>query len=190
MQQNMGKLNYIFFGFILTFTIYSCSKKEKSKNVYNQKANEIILQVLTENNCNCLLKIQNKTLIETSEGENPNYDIRDFLKSELKVENNQELNNLVNLSKNFNLSIEMLEKNNIKIINPNDIPKLGTNNVDAKTEIILKMCPNNIINVNKPVFDKTYQKAIVDYGFAFSCTKTYPLPIYQYKNEKWKRIEK
>ena len=186
----MKILNYIFFLLLVTFTIYGCSKKEKPENVYNQKANEIILQVLTENNCNCLLEIQNKTLIETSEGENPSYDIRSFLKSELRIVNNQELNNLVNLSKKFALNIEMLEKNNIKIINPNDIPKLGINNVDAKTEIILKMCPNNIINVNKPVFDKTYQKAVVDFGFAFSCTKTYPLPIYQYKNEKRKRIKK
>ena len=161
----MKIFNYIFFGLLITFAIYGCSEKEKTKNVYNQKANEIILQVLTENKCNCLSEIQNNSLIVTSEGENPSYDIRSFLKSELKVENNQELNNLVNLSKNFTLNTEMLEKNNIKIINPKDIPYFGINKVDAKTEIILKMCPNNIINVNKPVFDKTYQKAITDYGF-------------------------
>jgi hypothetical protein len=186
----MKKLNHMFFGLLVIITINSCSKSEKIKNAYNQKANEIILQVLKQNNCNCLLEIPDKSLIEISNGENPSYDIRNFLKSELKVENDQELNNLVNQSKNFTPNTEMLRENKIRMIKLQDIPKFGDKNDNGNVEKILKMCPKGIINLNKPVFDKTHQKAILDYSFTFTCTKTYPLPIYQYKNGKWNRIEK
>ena len=71
----------MFFGLIVIITTNSCSKNEKIENVYNLKANEIILQVLQQNNCNCLLEIPDKSLIEISNGENPSYDIRNFLKS-------------------------------------------------------------------------------------------------------------
>jgi hypothetical protein len=183
----MKKINHMFFGFLVIITINSCSKNEKIKNVYNQKANEIILQVLKQNNCNCLLEIPDKSLIEISNAENPSYNIRNFLKSELNVENDQELNNLVNKSKNFIINTEMLGENKIRTIKLKDIPKFGDN---GNVEKISKMCPKGIINLNKPVFNKTHQKAILDYSFTFTCTKTYPLPIYQYKNGKWNRIEK
>ena len=186
----MKKLNHMFFGLLLIITINSCSKNEKIKNVYNQKANEIILQVLKQNNCNCLLEIPDKSLIEISIGENPSYDIRNFLKSELKFENDQELNNLVNQSKNFTLNTEMLAENKIRMIKLKDIPKFGDKNNNGNVEKILKMCPKGIISLNKPVFDKTNQKAVLDYNFTFTSTKTYPLPIYQYKNGKWNLIAK
>ncbi|MBF4515840.1 hypothetical protein IRZ71_05780 [Flavobacterium sp. ANB] len=176
---------------LIILTLNSCVKnKLEPKELYNLKANEIIFETLKENNCNCLLEIPKQSLIEMSSYENPSYDIRNFLKNELKSKNNIDLDTLVSLSKNFTLNIDALEKNNVKIINLKDIPKFGDTIGNGNVEKNLKMCPKGIINFNKPVFDKTYQKAVLDYSFAFSCTKTYPLPIYQFKNGKWNRIKK
>jgi hypothetical protein len=183
----MKKWKRIFFGLLIFITISGCVKnKLESQKLYNQKANEIIFQIIKESNCNCLLEIPNQSLIETNNSENPSYDIRSFLIRELKAKNNSSLDSLATISNKFKVSTETLEKNNVKIIKIKDIRALKNNN-GAK---ILKMCSKGIICFSKPIFDKTFQKAVLDYGFAFTCTKEYPLPTYEFKNGKWNRIEK
>ncbi|WP_296149217.1 hypothetical protein [uncultured Flavobacterium sp.] len=179
----MEKLNYIIFCTLNIILLNNCANDRlDSTEIYNQKANEIIFQIIKESGCNCLLEIPNESMIETSNAENPSYDIRNFLVEKLNTKNNSNLDSLVRISKNFHLDVQTVKKNEIKIITLGNLQDI--NKDDHKK--FLKMCPNGIITFRKPIFDKKYQKAVLDFNYAFNCVKILPLPIYEYKNGKWK----
>ena len=174
-------------GLTLGTTLYSCKKDQPSrKEIYNQKANEFIFQQLKEIDCNCILQIPKESLLEISEIENPNYDMRGFIEKELNPEHQSNIDSLATASRNFELDSALIEKNNVKIITLEEIIaiKKDTNNA------IFSTCPKGIIYISKPIFDKDFQKAIFDYGFAFTCVSVLPLPVYVLQKGKWIRMKK
>lgn len=183
----MKKNNLNIFAFLICILFNSCiDNRNESKEVYNQKANEIIIQAIKDNDCNCLLEVPTESLIEISIAENPSYDIRNFLIRELKTQNDSDLDSLVNVSKDFRLNLKALQKNHIKIVTLENLWSVKKGNGHE----ILKMWRKGIICIRKPIFDKTFHKAVLDYDFAFTSVKILPLPIYEFKNERWKRIER
>ncbi|WP_337967111.1 hypothetical protein [uncultured Flavobacterium sp.] len=182
----MKKINYPLLRLLICILFMGCvNDRRESKEIYNQKANEIIIQTLKDNNCNCLLEIPKESLIELMTLENPRYDIRSSVMKQLKTRNSSNLDSLVNVSKGFSLNLTALKKNNIKIITQESLLSIKK---DSGNEI-LKTCPNGIIYFSKPIFNKTYQKAVLDYGSVFTCIKTLPLPVYEFKNKKWNLVE-
>ena len=178
---------YIVFTFFICALFSNCNKKESTiAEIYNKKANELISQILKENNSYCMLEISKKSMIEINNNENPEYNIRNFLLKELNIENNKKLDNLVSESEKFDLDMEMVKKNNIKIVTRKDILDV----LNGNNKNILQTCSTGIICFQKPIFDKTFEKAVIDISFAFCCTKEYPLPVYEYKTGKWNRIKK
>ncbi|REG88538.1 hypothetical protein [Flavobacterium aquicola] len=182
----MKKYNLIIFGFLICILFSGCNSQKESEDVYNQKANEIIIQIIKESSCNCLLEIPKESLIETSIAENPSFDIRSFLISELRTDNNTNLDSLASFSKFFRLNLKALEKNNIKIVTLENLKSVK----NGKGNEILKMCSKGIICIRKPIFDKTFQRAVIDYSFALTCGRVLPFPIYEFKNQKWNRVER
>lgn len=163
----------------------SCMERQLTEaQIYNQNANDLIFQTLEKNNCNCLLEIPKESMIEISAIENPSYDIRTVLKKQLNL--NSELDTLVNISKNFQLDIERIKKNNIQIITLTNI----LNMKKEKNYSILEMCPNSIISIQKPIFDKSCKKAVFGYNYVFTSAEILPYPVYELKNGKWDYFKK
>lgn len=182
----MKRINYPLLRLLICISFMGCvNDRKEPKEIYNQKANEIIIQTLKGNNCNCLLEIPKESLIEIMTLANPRYDIRSSVMKQLKTKNSSNLDSLVNVSKRFSLNMVALKNNNIKIITLKELLSINGDNVKE----VLKACPNGIISMRKPIFDKKYQKAVLDYDYTFTCSKTLPLPVYEFKNEKWNLVE-
>ena len=182
-------MKYTYFSFfILIFALFSsCTKKEIAKTeIYNQKANDLIFQTLKENKCNCMLQIPKESMVEISIAENPSYDIRTILKKQLNAKTTEELGSLIDVSKNFKLDLKKIKLNKIKIVTLKDILDIREGK-DSKT---LEICKSRIICFQKPIFDENYTKAVLEYGYAFTCVRMLPSPTYNLNNGKWIRPKK
>ena len=184
------KRELIIFQIIIMLFAVSCKKSEESTiDKYSLKANDIIFQTIEQTECSCIGNIPTENMVEISNTDNPKYDIKTVLKKQLNVKSDSELDSLINLSQNFKLNIQKLNKYKIKIVSENDLLKFGDTSV-TKYENFVKKCPKGIIFIQKPIFDKNYQKAVFDYSSGFSCVKILPSPIYKLENGKWNRIKK
>lgn len=183
----MKKGYSIILGISICITFSNCSKNQKDlKEVYNQKANELISQIIQDNNCNCLLEIPTASLVEISLAENPSYDIRGFLAKELNASSKASLDSLVSISKDFRFNTETLQKNHVEIITIENLRALRT----GKDTTLLKRCPKGILGFRKPVFDKTFQKAVLDHGDVFASVVELPFPTYEFKKDKWEHVKR
>jgi hypothetical protein len=161
----------------------SCEKNQMTKTeIYNQKANELILQTIEIINCDCISEIPKESMIEISNAENPKYNFKKALKKQLNVKFDSEIDSLISVSKKFKLDAKKIASKKIKIISKINIAYYH----NRKSKEILKMCPNGIISMQKPIFNENYTKAVFEYNFTFSCSRELPYPVYEFKNGKWK----
>ncbi|WP_291134389.1 hypothetical protein [Flavobacterium sp. UBA7663] len=179
--------NYIFFYYLSLFfsasaLFVSCEKSEAvSESKYNEKANELIGQIVSDNSCNCMLEIPKESIIAMSAIERPNYDIRKPLLEHLNLKSSSELDSLIRLSNNFILDKNLLMRNKVKLVDLEFLKSL-------KRNFDLKTCSKGVICIQKPIFDKRYKTAIITYTYAFTCSGGF-IMTYIYKNGKWVEIE-
>ncbi|MEO7977718.1 hypothetical protein [Flavobacterium sp.] len=167
--------------FIL-FAIFlvSCKKEIiKPKIEYNQKANQLIQQLISEENCGCILEIPKESLIEIQKLENPNSNFEKIYIRKLSLQNRNELDSLDKLSKNFKFEEKYLKKNNIKLIKRSSIREL-----EKGVTFFSKTCRNSFKYFIKPIFNKEFNKAIINYG-SVGLHGELGMKFFEYKNNKW-----
>lgn len=98
----------------------------------------------------------------------------------LSLKNKKELDSLNNLSKKFVLDTKILKRNNIKIIKRDSLRFLKKD-INFNT----KIC-KNLKYLIKPIFNKEFNIAIIDYGYSGMCLSQ-EKQIFEYKNKKWIR---
>ncbi len=181
----MKNINSILVAISIITLFISCDTKNKrldDKELYNKKANELILQILKKGDCDCMIKIgiNNISMIARSKADNPIFDIDKYLINNLNLKNKSSLDSIDNMSSNFRLDINLMKKNNIKIVTIDEIDKNFSKNDSA----LSKKCQKGIISMRKPIFNKSYSLAAIDFSFLYSCIGTSPY-IYKYYNGKW-----
>lgn len=160
----------------------SCThKKMDSKALYNEKANELLLHVIKENDCDCLLELPKKSIIATNKEDDPHSDIEKFLIEKLDLKGPASLDSLIATSQSFTLDTEALNKNKIKVVTLQNLMKVKTKDNDS----ILNQCIKGIICLSRPVFDRHYKKAVLDYNFAFTCIKFSKPAVFEFRDGKW-----
>ncbi len=166
--------------FILLF--FSNCKKEAvgSKFDYNQKANQVIQQLIIDNECDCILEIPKESLIELSLSDNPKFDVQKKAITELHLKNKTELDSLEKLGNNFILDSTFLNRQKIKVIKRDSLRE--------KIDDILfyKKCKKGIISIIKPIFDKNFKTALTYSKTVPTCIGSYP-DVYIYENGNWRR---
>ena len=170
--------------FLIIFFIFFSSCKteiEKPKIDYNEKANELIQQIIIDENCNCILEIPEKTTIECEELENPKFNIVNFYRERLSMKNIKELDSLKKTYQNFELNAEFIKAKNIRIIKRDSIRILYKD-----PNLLTKTCKDGVEYCIKPNFTKNYDIAVVGFGACGMCSGI-PSRIYEYKNNKWIR---
>ena len=160
----------------------SCTHKElDSKAIYNEKANELLLHVIKENDCDCLLELPKKSIIASSKEDDPHSDIEKFLIEKLDLKDPSSLDSLIATSQSFTLDTVALKKNKIKIVTLQNLMEVKTKNNDS----LLNQCIKGIICLSRPVFDPNYKKAAVDYSFAFTCLRSSNPAVFEFRDGKW-----
>ncbi|MES2543332.1 MAG: hypothetical protein V4548_00485 [Bacteroidota bacterium] len=162
------------FSFFLFLILFSSCYKETVD--YNQKANEVIQQLILDESCGCILEIPKESIIEMNSILYPQRDTRKQLMEKLHLRDRKELDSIEILSKNFILDSVFLKQNHIIVV-PLDSLKVLANNPN--------FCTKGILCIRKPWFNKEYKKAVVDYGHAYICS-SYAWANYEFENGKWK----
>ncbi len=171
---------------LILFTNCTQHKDDTVIDKYNQKALELIKQIISEQSeCSCFVKPPDKTIIEISLEENPRYDIREYLKEKLNINSDTQLDSLSRLSRNFKLDEKTSGLSCNTIINRAELQKnieeYGTN---KGQEIAYEKCNYNILLLTKPIFNVDYTVAVIDVDIPYTCIKT-PPQIYIFKKNKW-----
>ncbi len=158
---------------------FSCEKVNLVPKIsYNDKANELLKQVMNDNSCGCIIEIPEESLIKAKQSEMPlRYkNIKKELIKKLELKNENELDSLEILSDNFTLDKNFIIQKGIKIISTKTFKDKGFLNLSKK-------CPQGIYNVKKPIFDKEYKTAVLDFDHVYSCLSQ--IKIYKQENGKW-----
>ena len=179
-RENLKTYIYIFSLIILTIS-FSCEKVNIApKASYNDKANELLKQVMNENSCNCILEIPKESMIKANLEERPGQykNIRQELIKKLELKNEVELDSLEKLSDDFTLNKNFISEKQIKIID---------NKTFSEKDFLdlSKNCPKGIYIVKKPIFDKDYKTAVLDFSLVYSCLDQ--IEVYKQENGKWIR---
>jgi len=145
---------------------------------YNENANELIKQVISKYHCECILEIPEKSLIESSLEETPlkSKNIRQKLVTKLGLKNDMELDSLEKVSNEFILDKNFVKQNKIKIISNETFKQEGFLTLS-------KQCPHGIFWLKKPIFDRKYRTAALDFDLTYSCLSD--IKIYKKEKEKW-----
>ena len=135
---------------------------------------------MIENSCNCILEIPNESMIKANLEERPGRykNIRQELIKKLELKNETELDSLKKLSDNFTLDKNFISKKQIKIIDTKIFREKGILNLS-------KNCPKGIFVIKKPIFDKDYKTAALDFSIVYSCLNQ--IEVYKHENGKWIR---
>ena len=174
----MNKYSIVIIFLFLVTTFLSCEKESvSSKFTYNQKANELIQQVLIDESCECFLQIPDTSMLIFRSKEDPIQDIRKEVIKKLHLRDSIELDSLDYLSNNF-----ILNNTNRRVIQRNSF------RASLKDLSLLKTCPNGVLSILKPIFDKDYKNAIIDYGYTSVCIPA-PISVYKFENGKWQRLK-
>ena len=150
--------------------------------LYNKKANELIAHIIQKSECDCVLEIPKESIIQIDE--RPHLDIRKEVIKQLQLANTTELDTLVNWSRKFELDSLALQKKGINIVTLESVMAVKRNN-DGK---LLQHCTKGILAIQKPIFDRTFKKAVIDFSWVFTCIRM-PIRTFEFKNNKWTPIE-
>ncbi len=147
---------------------------------YNQRANELIRQIVLEESCGCLSEMNKGSMVKTLSNDQPNIDFRKQIIGKLYLRDSIELDSLDNLTKDFSLDTTFLKQQKIKLITDKSFRKL------LKEGNLLALCPDGVLSISKPLFNKRYNRVIVNSGYGFACIPS-PMAIYEFENGKWER---
>lgn len=168
---------------ILIILLQSCKEKDSSKAIfYNQKANELIGQIIWQDSCDCILEFNSKSIVDYYKRNLPSFNFRKSLQSNLKTHNLRITDSLVALSNNFRLDSTILYRNNKKIKVITETQLLAFRKDTALK--VFKICPKSIRIFQKPIFSEDFKTAVIHQSYPFGCDGGLTL-IYKYKNENW-----
>jgi hypothetical protein len=173
----------LFFIAICSLFFSNCKEKIKEPQLeYNQKANQLIQQLISEENCNCVLEIPKENLIEIEIQENPRVsNAKEYIKV-LSLKNKRELDSVIKISEGFELDKNYIKVKNIKILKRDSTFSILCKDITFTT----KTCKNGVLYFTKPIFNKNFDFAIINYGMSGLCCDV-GRKFFEYKNSKWVR---
>ena len=171
---------------VALLTTLSGCKKEDKLSVYQEKSNGLIKQILVSNEseCNCIIEPDNtKSTIQTLSADNPKRNYKNIFENELSINNtflnkSNELTKLYSLDKSLNKNYKILKKEELFSL-------LKKYKGFDKLDEITKICPKGWFSFSPPIFNNTFDKAIISYSF-YPCGS---INLYEFKNGKWKFVK-
>jgi hypothetical protein len=182
----ISRFAFIFFIFIF----FSCKNQTKKSDIeiYNQKSTELIQQILTreEIECSCLAEVEHKSLLEIIAAKTPRRNNRKDLKSALDIKDDSIFDKQNKLSKKFRI-FKLNLKFGLTLLDLNKLDSILINSGEKNhTKNLWEKCPLGIFSLSPPVFNETYDIAVIEVG---SCISGSTLDLYHFINGRWVFID-
>lgn len=172
---------HLFFAVLLCFVVSACTNNNSEPTaLYNEKANEIITQIIKDEECKCIFPIPKRSLIVMAHAHSPFSRIEDEVIEKLKLRSKKELDSLTDLSQEFKPNPLTLKKSGVRVISLEDYRD--------KNDSVFKICPLGVLSIQKPIFDRHFKKAVIDYNSTLSCIRG-PILTFEFKNNIWVLVE-
>jgi len=176
----MSRTNSLLIVLLLSPFFLGCKKQVlQSKPEYSSNFNQVIKQLTIDEACGCISELPEVSFLESRRIESPNLDIGKVLIKKLNLRDRKELDSLDKIAKRFVMDAAYMKSNHIKIISHKEIQALAIGNE------IFKICPEGVLYFQRPIFNKNYDRALVDFGYAYIGSP--PFSIYKFQNGKWHR---
>lgn len=143
----------------------SCHEKIKSSKsgVLEIRTNALITKILSgknddylDPNCKCIA--ENSKLILNRSGS-----LKGFVKRNLQIKDTNHLNGQIELFRNFKISKTILPQWNILSEKEFDLYRISSSD-SSIWESLLIDCPYGYYSITKPIFNESYDRAIVGFG--------------------------
>ncbi len=151
---------------IFLLLLFWCCKNEVKSNLdYDEKklTSELILGILSNRNddyidLNCKCISEKSKLILPRLGS-----LKGFAKKNLDIKDTLHLNEQIELFTHFKISNEILPGWNVLTEKEFDLYKISSSD-NSIWESLLIDCPNGYYSLSKPIFNESFDKAIVGFG--------------------------
>lgn len=174
---------------LLVFVIFGCNNMTEKSDlvIYNQNSTELIRQILVnkEMDCSCFLETEHLSLLEIMSYSTPSSDNRKILKKALKITNDSIFDKQNELSKEFRI-FKLNLNFDITLLNLSQLASIRINSGNQKySETLWEKCPSGMLTLSPPVFNETYDIAVIEVS---NCISGGTLGIYNLINGKWEYI--
>ncbi|RZK47959.1 MAG: hypothetical protein EOO99_11830 [Pedobacter sp.] len=164
----MKPLKTIILLIIISGLLCFCERHPKVKKTtykeirtYNQAANQLVLQLMANDYCNCILENSSPDYSSTTD----NHDKRNYVRL-LSLGNKDNIDSILRVADNFIWDKNLFKKNNIKIIGR---AILNSEDRNDRMNRLFKECPKGLIDFKNPILDKDLKTAIIMNRDPFSC---------------------
>ena len=183
----MNRLYNILAYVFITFVFANCNKPKITveKHTYNQKANELIVQIMATSGCNCILEIPKKDYSKMSETEKA--ELKRYYIKWLKLNKKDNVDSILKTADAFKWDENLLKENNLKLIRYDSSKENKMKFSQGRTEFanrIFKICPNGARSIQRPILDNKFKTAIIRSGEPFSCFPSREW-VYKFESGRW-----
>jgi hypothetical protein len=170
--------------FLMMLLVGCDENKISPEAMYRKNALELSSLILSseENNCNCVLRIENKneSLLEKLQAENPSLK-KETLKKELGIDDDTIFDISDKLSKSFELSDSIFSKYNVIEV----AAIIGAKRDSIAAKRLIEKCPHFWINLGPAIFNEDYSKAVIPINVGIGGS----LDVYYKIDKKWKFVK-
>ena len=150
--------------------------------IYNLNSTELINQILADRDCSCLLEPHHQTLLEFKAGNTPSRDNKKDLLEALELTSNSIFNKQNKLTLEFRLD-ELNLNTKMRLLKRVDFDSILKNNeIELGREILRSKCPSGMLSLSPPLFNETYNIAVISVS---GCSSGGSMDIYKLNNGKW-----
>jgi len=164
--------------------LQSCEKGKSETDSYTKNAEDLVAHITKNENliCDCIVQLNSLSLFEETILLMPDKEVqfKNKVKEILGVENEADFENIVSIGKDFRFTPAMFN-GKLKIINREEIPNQFESLTTEKSKKFLEKCPKFSCWISKPIFNKSFTKAIITNEYGASCFYTSPSVYFKFR---------
>lgn len=172
----LSRFSITVIAFLLLFLTSSCSQQP----VTDSDADDAVLEVMRNANCNCLAAFTKRALTEELAASRPKQNIDRALVRILGLQNQAELHRLITNSKNYRPDYARFRKQGFTIVSRKEL-------LEARNKgfiELLRKCPKGVQMLSNPIFNPSRTRCLVQDDAAFDCFDG-PILLLRKKEGHW-----
>ncbi len=173
-QSSVTCISPFFLVFLITtaLTMSGCKKEiEKSPSLlYTEETAKLLNDILMDEfrHCDCIVMPADLSLIENAERDMPEMDMRGRIAYRMELTDVSQVNSLIGHTEILLLSDEMIT-HDLRLIPFTEITWDRLFDRKEAEKVWYERCPESMCYISKPLFNKDYTTAVMDFSFFSTC---------------------